>query len=203
MQGSHRCRTQCRDTQSRVGALSVLLRIPGVLRTHPAQKMIQKRSPLDTFHKQCSFEVYLRKAKQVIFLNHCKHANEDFIVKLKSHQNSSLTFGLNAGSGAARGVSDTEAISPVKALLTPADPVVERSALRLHLLVRGAEVVAVQTPWKVVPQLGEMVRFARRTLSGRGGGAVSDHVSAWLTLVTCEDSPGKLVLVLIGWSGIS
>lgn len=77
---------------------------------------------------------------------------------------------------AALRVSDTEVIAPVEALFAPTDPVADRSALLLHLLVLRAEVVAVQTPWQVVPQLREVVVSAQRALSGRGGGAIHGHV---------------------------
>lgn len=45
----------------------------------------------------------------------------------------------------------TELIGHVEALFAPTDPVGGRSALRLHLLVLHAVVVAVKTSGQVVP----------------------------------------------------
>lgn len=95
----------------------------------------------------------------------------------------------------------TEVIGLVEALFAPTDPVVNRGALLLHLLVIKAEVVAVQAPGQVVPQLGVVVGFAWRALGGSGGCAVGGHVSAWWTLVTGENFPGGRVYVLVLGNG--
>lgn len=111
------------------------------------------------------------------------------------------TFCHNTVSGPALWVSDTEVIGPVEALFTPTDPVACDWALLLHLLVLIAKVVAVQTSGQVVPQLGEVVVFARRALGGRGCCAVRGHVRAGWTLGTDEGLPGGRVLALIGGDG--
>lgn len=68
-------------------------------------------------------------------------------------------------------------------------------------MVLIAKVVAVQTPGQVVPQLGEVVFFARRALGGRGGCTVRGHVRAGWTLGTSEGLPGGRVLAVIGGDG--
>ena len=101
-------------------------------------------------------------------------------------------------SGSALRVFDTKVVAQVKALFAPTDPVAVSRALPLHLLVREAEVAAVQTPGQVVPQLGEVVLFARLTLCGRAGCAVRGHVRAGWTHGTGEGLSGDRVLALIG-----
>ena len=98
-------------------------------------------------------------------------------------------------------MSHAEVVFLVEALPAPTHPVGGRRALRLHLLVLGAEVVAVDTPGQVVPQLGELVGSAGRAGGGRGGGAVRGHVRAGRTLVTDEGLPGARVQVLEGGDG--
>lgn len=73
--------------------------------------------------------------------------------------------------GRALRVSHAEIIRRVEALLAPTDPVAGGRALLLHLLVLIADVVAVEAPGQVVPQLGEVVFPARRALGGRAGRA--------------------------------
>lgn len=112
------------------------------------------------------------------------------------------TFGLNAESRAALCLSVAEGVGPVEALLAPAHPVVPCRALRLHLLVLGAEDVAIQTSGQVVPQLGEVVVSTRRALGGSRGRAVRNHVRAGRTLGAGEGSPGGWVFALVGGNGV-
>lgn len=91
---------------------------------------------------------------------------------------------------------EAEVRGPIEALLTPTDPVAGGRALRLHLLVLIAEVVAVQTPGQVVPQPSEVVLSARHALGRRGSRAVRGHVRAWRTFGTGEGYPGRRVLVI-------
>lgn len=98
-------------------------------------------------------------------------------------------------------MSHAEARGHEEALFAPTDPVIGRSALRLHLLVLSAEVVAVQTLGQVVPQLGVVLVSARRAHGGRGARAVRGHMRTGWTLVTDEGFPGDRVSVLKGGSG--
>ena len=95
----------------------------------------------------------------------------------------------------------TEVIHPVVALFAPTDPVAQRGTLSLHLLVMGAEVVAVQTSGQEVPQLSEVATSARRALCRRGSGTVSDHMMARFTHLASEGFPGKGILVFVGGRG--
>lgn len=113
------------------------------------------------------------------------------------------TFRLNSAPRLAPRVSNTEVTGPVEAFFAPTDPVVSRWAFRFHFLAVSAEVVAVQTPGQVVPQLREVVTSARRTLGGRGGGAVRGHVRPWWTFVTSEGYSCHRVPVLKGGNGSS
>lgn len=109
---------------------------------------------------------------------------------------------MNTASGLALCVSATEVGGPVKAFFAPADPVAVRRAFLLHFLVLGAEVVAVQTPGQVVPQLRVMVTPALRALGGLGGGAVRGHVRARGTLGAGEVFPRERICVLKGGNGL-
>lgn len=108
------------------------------------------------------------------------------------------TFGFDPQSGLALWVFEAEVRGPVEAILTPADAVAGGRALFLHLLVLIAEVVAVQTPGQVVPQLGEVVLPAWRALGRRGGCAVRDHVLPRRTFGAEEACSRGRVLVLVG-----
>lgn len=104
-------------------------------------------------------------------------------------------------SGRALRVSHAEVIGRVVALLAPTDPVVGGRALLLHLLVLIADVVAVEAPGQVVPQLREVVIPARRALGGRAGRAVRGHVLAGGTHVADEGFAGERVLAHVGGGG--
>lgn len=112
-----------------------------------------------------------------------------------------FTSGFNALSGAALIVFDADVISPVVALFASTDPVGDRWALSLHLQVILAEVVAVQAPVQVVPQLGEVLFSARHALRGSRGGAVRGHVCARWTHGTGEDLTGYRIRVLVAGDG--
>lgn len=116
--------------------------------------------------------------------------------------NEYCTFSLNPVSGATLCVPDTEVISRVKTFFAPTDPVGCRGALCFHLQVTCAKVAAVQTPGQVVPQIGEVAIFARLTLCGCGGSAMSRHERARWTLGTFEDLSGYRVSVVKGGNRI-
>lgn len=99
-------------------------------------------------------------------------------------------------------MSYAEFIGRVEALLAPADPVAGGRTLLLHLLVLVADVVAVEAPGQVVPQLGEVVLLARRALGGRAGRAVRGHVLAGGTHGADEVFAGVRVLAHVGVGGI-
>lgn len=110
-------------------------------------------------------------------------------------------FCENTASGTALFVPHTGVPCQVGAVFATTDPIGCHCALRLHLLVLGAEVAAVETLGQVVPQLGEVVPSAGRAHGGRGGGAVVGYVGPGGTLVTDEDVPGEGVLILKGGTG--
>lgn len=111
------------------------------------------------------------------------------------------TVGFYTVPGRALRVSYAEFIGRVEALLAPTDPVAGGRALLLHLLVLIADVVAVEAPGQVVPQLGEVVLRARRALGGRAGRAVRGHVLAGGTHVADEGFAGGRVPAHVGLGG--
>lgn len=114
---------------------------------------------------------------------------------------SESTISFYTLSGRALRVPHAEFIERVEALLAPADPVAGGRALLLHLLALIADVVAVEAPGQVVPQLGEMVLPARRAFGGRAGRAVRGHVLAGGTHIADEGLAGVRVPALVGRVG--
>lgn len=107
------------------------------------------------------------------------------------------TVGFNTQSGSAFRVSAAQVIGWVEARLASTDEVVRGRALLLHLLVLVADVVAVDTPGQVVPQLGVLLCRARHALGGSVGRAVCCHVRARGAHFTGEDSSGEQVPALV------
>lgn len=98
-------------------------------------------------------------------------------------------------------MSAAEVTGGVEARLAATDAVVLGRALQLHLLVVVADVVAVDAPGQVVPQLGELLSRARHALSGPVGRAVRGHVRARGAHVTGEDFAGERVSALVCGGG--
>lgn len=110
----------------------------------------------------------------------------------------SVTYSLNSMSRATFCVSDTEVLHHVKPCFATTDSVAEFRALSLHFLVLWAEVVAVQTPVKVVPQLRVVARLTWCALCILAGSAVSGAVSSRFAFFALENFTCYTVLVFIG-----